>query len=639
LIDINVDAARGHIHFGPHLSGVLAPRSERSAAARHIATTVAGPRPDDAGGRVELDGRACSVWALPAEVLPPGVPPVVDHEIVLEQWRAAWARRRDEIAAAHASCRLEGYRIDAALERALDRLPLASAPTRITDPHTSAAIAPATPQAPAPAAVGHAPEPDGPPPPVDWTQPPDASTRTRSRLRTLLAALDAMVPEPMPEGAFLADAWDAHRALVRARAAMDALPPEAAGPSVPELEERVNAARLAVAQAPRETSDEARAEIDRAHRAVGEAEAAVFNSKRRRQTAARARHEQARAEEAAALAAAGFSSYAAYLFEVTGGSGASGLATRLAAETELAAARGALDAARRVPAVPTRLDLAEREVQMRARAADLLGHAPGPDPTAELRALVVAPVGRDDKIAEIADVLRHGGVPVGDDPAATARAYLSSSTAVPSPTPTASPKRPRVADAVAAAAAAARAAYEGSELWTEPPASGPAGANPADAAPSSHAPAAIGAVDPGYWPEVADLEEQRAAGNRKLAQCEAELARVDAIMAAGKAPLAGADLVIAIEATVGAYRAGRLLGGYLPLVLDGVLDGLDDDVRDAALAVFARSTDVQTVVVTDDPEVMQSLSREGGTLVRWPDRIVNLVEEEAAELAPAPYRS
>ena len=54
--------------------------------------------------------------------------------------------------------------------------------------------------------------------------------------------------------------------------------------------------------------------------------------------------------------------------------------------------------------------------------------------------------------------------------------------------------------------------------------------------------------------------------------------------------------------------------------------------------MFARATDVQTVVVTDDPEVMQSLSREGGMLVRWPEPLVTLVEEPDMERRSAPTR-
>ena len=142
---------------------------------------------------------------------------------------------------------------------------------------------------------------------------------------------------------------------------------------------------------------------------------------------------------------------------------------------------------------------------------------------------------------------------------------------------------------------------------------------------------------PPCWREVADLEEQRAAQNRKLAALEEELARIDRISAAGAAPRPGPELELALEQVLVAYRNGVLLGGRLPVILDGVLDGLAADARDPALRVLARAADVQTVVVTDDPEVMQHLAREGGTLVRWPERMLDLTKEP--DVDPAPTRS
>ena len=184
--------------------------------------------------------------------------------------------------------------------------------------------------------------------------------------------------------------------------------------------------------------------------------------------------------------------------------------------------------------------------------------------------------------------------------------------------------------AVALAAAVSRAAFAAAEAWVEPPVPVARSAPRQPVVPPW-------TIDPARWREVADLEEQRAAQNRKLIALEVELARLDRIGEAEVARLTGADLTRALEAVLAAYRAGDLLGGRLPLIVEGILDGLTVDARDAALAVFARATDVQTVVVTDDPEVMQSLAREGGTLVRWPERIVNLVDDP--ELEPAPTRS
>ena len=66
------------------------------------------------------------------------------------------------------------------------------------------------------------------------------------------------------------------------------------------------------------------------------------------------------------------------------------------------------------------------------------------------------------------------------------------------------------------------------------------------------------------------------------------------------------------------YRAGQLLAGRLPLVLDGALDGLGAPGREAAVQALAQADDLQTIVVSDDVEVMQSVAIAGGTLVRWP---------------------
>ena len=67
-----------------------------------------------------------------------------------------------------------------------------------------------------------------------------------------------------------------------------------------------------------------------------------------------------------------------------------------------------------------------------------------------------------------------------------------------------------------------------------------------------------------------------------------------------------------------AYRAGEVLEGHLPLVLDGVIDGLAADVRDAAVLALASVDDAQVIVVTDDDTVTQRVGAAGGTIVRWP---------------------
>ena len=292
-----------------------------------------------------------SVWALPPVLLPEDAPAVVDARVVHAQWREWLRGRRETVAAAHASCRLEGYRIDAALEQARDRLPLPGAAPLPVDPAPPVAAAPEA--QPAPVEVAPAPEPA----PVDWTQPPDAGTRTRSKLRALLDELDATSAVPLPEGVLLADAWDAHAALLRARAAADELGADTTAADIAAHEQRVNAARAAIESIPRGVADDARLRIEQCHRAVVEAETAAFEAKRKHRAAAQTRYDAAVADELTVLAEWGFDSYAAYLFEITGGNANANLAARLAAEAELAVARAELDAARQVPAVPTRAEL------------------------------------------------------------------------------------------------------------------------------------------------------------------------------------------------------------------------------------------------------------------------------------------
>ena len=596
--NVQVGVDRGRLHLGEHLSGVLTGTASRSEAGRWIATNSSTT--------------------------------VIDLAVVHAQWRASWSEQRDELAAAHASYRLEGYRIDAALERARDRLPTPGAPVAAA----LVAYQPA-PAAPEPAPAEPVPEatlPTDDPPPVDWAHPPDPTTHMRAKLQTLIATIDAMEPEPLPEGLLLADAWDAHASLLRARKAADELPIA----DIELLEQRVNAARAAIERSARRVTDVARGHIEHCHRAVVEAEAALFEAKRRQRSAALARYEAAVADELVALSNAGVESYASFLFEITGGGATTDLAARLAAETELAEARTDLDVARQVPSVPTHAELEAREMQMRARATELLGHTPGADPPSELRALRVDAVGSEETIIEIGEVLSHGGIPVTGDVVECARAVLVAPPAtVRLPAP---PARPPVPDDEGPSAPPRRAELEALPAWATPPGVTPATVQAPTARPPTASVPPAGTVDPARWREIADLEEQRSAHNRKVRELETDLARIDRMRESGAARLGGSDLVRALDFLLAAYRSGKLLDGQGPLILVAVLDGLTVADREAALNVFARASDVQTVVVTDDPEVMQSLSREGGMLVRWPEPLVTLVEEPDTERRTAPTR-
>ena len=111
----------GTLRLGGGLASVLAEPEARSTAARWIASTVAGPRPDDADATIEIAGRLVSARGLPSPLLPPSAPAVLGREVLTAHWRTASRRRHDELAAQHASLRLSSHRTDAALDRARTR--------------------------------------------------------------------------------------------------------------------------------------------------------------------------------------------------------------------------------------------------------------------------------------------------------------------------------------------------------------------------------------------------------------------------------------------------------------------------------------------------------------------------------------
>ncbi len=547
LIDVRVSSDRANLHLGGRLAGVLTEPPSRREAARLIAATIVGPRPDEADGSIEVDGQLVSVRTLPSPMLAPGAPALVDRSVLADRVQAWCARRRDELAIEHASLRLERHRIEAALERARDRPP--APPPSVAPPSVEAPVDNA------PAAGDGAPDP------------------ARAHVEALLEALDALESRPLPEGALLADAWAAHLTLVRVREAVDAEPAE----GIEALEDRVNAARRAVAAASSTLSDAARQQIEQCHREVVDAQASIVEARRRQRSKAVARYEQAVTAELIALADAGLDSYASFELAVAASDSGADARELAAAQAELAAARAALDDARQVPDVPTRLELEERELLMRTRASELLGHPPGPDAEAELRALRVPPEYPPEQVEALAAALREGGVPVTDDVVGCAHAFL--------------------------------AAAESSKR------SAPASEAPS---PAAEAPTPVGAASA---PDVDALEEQRRAHERALDDIEQELARLDAVAAVDVARPGAQDLASALGVVLDEYRAGDLLNGTLPLVIDGVLDDLPADARETAVRLLAAADDVQAVVVTDDPEVMQSLAYAGAAITRWPEAV------------------
>jgi len=579
VVDLRVSPGR-EFHLGGQLAGILTESRDRHAAASWVSSTIVGPRAAESDGSVDIDGTVVSLHTLPSPMLAPGQPRVVDQGLLWTQWRSSCARRRDELAASHASHRLERYRIEAALERARDR-----------------------PRGPALRAEPVPPEPDRASVPAPVSEPHTAPTvdgdndggggTLRPQVQSLLAALDGLPAAPLPEGVLLAEAWEAHAALVRVRHAVEALP----SADVEALERRVDAARASLAETSAGIPEHVRLQIEACHQGVVEAEAALFAAKRRHRSQAITNYEHAVAAELVTLADAGIDSYASFLLAIDEGTTASNLATRRLAQADLEDARAELDEALQVPDMPTRAELEERGAQIFARASELLGHAPGSHPGAELRALRVPTEECTELLDELAAVLTAAGIVIAGDVVDCARALLAPRSPQPDP------------------------ANKDLPAGTPPPAE-------AVRVPSA-------AMTSARTVDVETLEQQRFAHDRALEQLDTALADIDAVYNADLRSLPAAELTRAVEVLLDRYRTGALMGGQLPLVLDGALDGLGRAAREAAVKALSHADDLQIIVVSDDVEVMQSVAQAGGTLVRWPAHVAGTNDVAAREPTPS----
>jgi hypothetical protein len=120
--------------------------------------------------------------------------------------------------------------------------------------------------------------------------------------------------------------------------------------------------------------------------------------------------------------------------------------------------------------------------------------------------------------------------------------------------------------------------------------------------------------------EIATLESQRRLHDAALGDLADELERLDNVAARPIEELPAHELAAALDRVLARYRVGDLLGGRLPMVVDGVIDEIARDAREVAVRLFAGADDIQVIVVSDDAEVLQSLANAGSALVRWPER-------------------
>src|SRR5262249_50272441 len=115
------------------------------------------------------------------------------------------------------------------------------------------------------------------------------------------------------------------------------------------------------------------------------------------------------------------------------------------------------------------------------------------------------------------------------------------------------------------------------------------------------------------------LERELADRQQRIAAIEAEMRNLEMMCTSDLSQLSPGAFTSALASTLDAYRSGAGLAGRVPLVLDGVLDRVSPDTCDAAVTVLAAATDLQTIVVSNETQVMLRMRDAGGTIVHWPE--------------------
>lgn len=541
---LSLTTPAGPVEFGGGLACIGAGAEMRSAIAAAIAEAVIGPRHAEVDGTLEIAGRFVALRSLPSPLLRPSAASTVDRSMLDEFGRRGLAQRRADLEAEHAAHRLALHRTEAAIEQA-----------RRHAERLTARMATAVEDAPIEA------DPEGDVAPDEVTP----------RLVALLDSLHALRPVPSPDALAVANALEA---LAASRSTCEPVEVDLA-----TLERRVEEARAAVAQSFGDVSPAARARIEECQRAVVEAERALFVAGREDRPGALFDYQQALGAARAELAQAGVASYTSFLVAVGERPTSENLETRHRAELDLANAEAALDEARLL-LEDTREEVpGDEELGLRVRAAQILGHLPGADPVAELRAFRVEDPAAAEIRRELERELEALGVQAGADIGATAQATVDKRLAAP----------PEEA------------------LLSEPP-------------------IAIPVVDPALEEEQRVLEDEmqsllneHEAHEVALAELQSELNSLGVRASQASEHPHADEITLALTTMLEAYRSADLLAGRLPAVLDGTFDGLGALTARAAANHLAAVDDVQVIVVTGDDDVVDAFSRVDATTSWWPD--------------------
>jgi hypothetical protein len=531
-----------------------------------IATALTGPRPDGVEGLVEVAGRAVELRDLPAMLLPPQASIVVTDADIEEARRRAVTPRYERVAARKEAVAAQRYREEAA--RAASATRFAALERRLADLEPSLA---------------------------ETMERAAFDARRAETMRVLRGRLDLFeqaavaAQRPDPDALEIADDWDALRDQ------RDEL--IGIGPTMPLDEARrwVTAAHAALDQARHR-----RATLDDVAR-LHELQAATVQATQQSNVThiggdaseggepdAPDAAAQAREAERASLQEMGHTHVSLLLDMVSPRSADDEIAT---AETMLANAQRELERSERVAALPAPDEVALRELELRGRAATVLGRFPGNDVPGELRGF--RPAEPAFQLARAA--LRDASIAAGlmsvddttDDVDVPARDWLTEQDRNPPIDHTS-----RVTTLTVARDTVERELRaEAAEL------------------------VAIAA-------RLRDLD-------RSLTDLAAQEARVASELAAGLEALNPVEIEDALRDVLSEFTASKRFPGRLPIVMGGVSSVFEAERCEGTLRMLEGVSDeLQVIIVADRPAVEAWVQRLGADASVWSPHVAAAVEAE-----------
>jgi hypothetical protein len=562
-----------NVRFAPRLT-VVTGFGAPERVGEWIAAALTGPRPEGVEGTVEVAGRSLALGDLPATMLPPQSSIVLgDHD--LDDARRSIVEPRYR--------RVVQRREAAAAERAREDIGRNAAASRFASlEHRLAEIEPALADTLQQAAVD------------------EQRRETIATLQGLLAEVDeaAIAAREADPGALaLADEWEA---LQGQRAALAAAQPRL---SLKDAQRRVEVAQGALehARRTRATPDDI-ARLQQLQRAVNDASADGASDEPSRADAAEfpsvAQHgdasshepqprELALVAERDALAQLGHT-HSSFLISVVAPDAQAEDIRQV--EAHLAAMQDELRQAQIVAALPTWPEIAERQLDLRGKAAGVLGHFPADDVAGELRAFRPGAPALAQARAKLEAGLTAAAIDTTGDVEAAANRWLDEQQRKPPIDHTARLEELRGERESVESDLRAQAA----EL------------------------VAIAA-------RLRDLD-------RRLADLSLQESRLATELATDLDGCASEDIERALHDVLDEFVSGRRVPGRLPIVVAGAASAFGTQTREPTLRELERASErLQVVVIVDDPEVEAWAGTLGpGASVWSPDVAARIDSEERA---------